>query len=744
MEGCDTTRECFNAEVIEGELVAHDGSEDMSSSGGTEGTPIGLQQAGKDVDEVVAEEHTPCRQSTAVSDLDRVSASRERYRAEAIRLQARVRDLTVRQEQVAEQAKAKDEALHDRDKQITQMQRTIENLRCEKLAAKLDAEKVRQQASSTRCRLMKHNGNLVEYSAKLRSIIQELQAQLKVSNASIKAIQDAAEDLSLTARNSVIPSKVVDELVTSLPPSPSPSLDDDNGDDDEGDQPMEHQGGEPGRESSASSKRAVINETDSSDAPNKRVKQEEFEGYLADIDVAKKMITVAFQDNIWAPKTVPMSEARLVPSLMSKARTSAHDYKPIVGDTVEVRSPATPHAPASWWTGEIVSIRAEEFFYVKHADLHEPIIVERGNLRRPVGPLEDGTDSVGSSSPTNLADLNSESVKFPKVLGEWVMSDDGRGCLNQVAIKSGLVKATPRADPKSGPSVTLVGRQRDIHRAKLLLDVHVKHQKEIQGFHDKRQAMLEAMSSRREKLESQESTSFNIGAELVGVMIGKNGAHISRVIKDYGVEVNVADKGTAKDPQTRKVVIYGPTVGAVNKARAELEYLIERYPIPQNCIGWVIGRRFATLHEIADSANLNYAKLEDTSHSPCLVLCGRRQDLDDAKLLLDSHLQYHDVFEDMAKESRQLGDEFYRLSDRPISRRGGKGKGKQRHCRSKSGEVDGKGRSRGSSDSTNSTGGGRPSRPERRKGSSGGSRNAESMGKKWAQVKKEGAPVIAS
>lgn len=180
-----------------------------------------------------------------------------------------------------------------------------------------------------------------------------------------------------------------------------------------------------------------------------------------------------------------------------------------------------------------------------------------------------------------------------------------------------------------------------------------------------------------------------------------------------------------------------------------------RYPIPQNCIGWVIGRRFATLHEIADSANLNYAKLEDTSHSPCLVLCGRRQDLDDAKLLLDSHLQYHDVFEDMAKESRQLGDEFYRLSDRPISRRGGKGKGKQRHCgiervvvfllgRSKSGEVDGKGRSRGSSDSTNSTGGGRPSRPERRKGSSGGSRNAESMGKKWAQVKKEGAPVIAS
>lgn len=104
-----------------------------------------------------------------------------------------------------------------------------------------------------------------------------------------------------------------------------------------------------------------------------------------------------------------------------------------------------------------------------------------------------------------------------------------------------------------------------------------------------------------------------------------------------------------------------------------------RYPIPQDCIGWVIGRRFATLHEIADSANLNYARLEDTSHSPCLVLCGRRQDLDDAKLLLDSHLQYHDVFEDMAKESRELGDEFYRLNDVPDYQRRGKGKGKRHH-----------------------------------------------------------------
>ncbi|KAF4707245.1 fragile X mental retardation [Perkinsus olseni] len=441
--------------------------------------------------------------------------------------------------------------------------------------------------------------------------------------------------------------------------------------------------------------------------------QKWFEGYLADVDVAKKTITVAFQDGIWGPKTVPMSQARLVPSLTSKALSSAYEYMPREGDTVEVRSPATGHAPVSWWSGEIVSIRADEFFYVKNSELHEPIIVERANLRRPMGCPDDGSDSGRSFSPTSLSELSSETVKVPKVLGSWLVSDDGQGCLNQVAVKSGLLKITPWADRKTGPSVTLIGSQRDIHRAKLLLDVHVKHQKEIQGFHEKRQAMLDALSSRREKLESQESASFNIDSDLVGVMIGKNGAHINRVIKDYGVEVNVADKGTARDPKSRRVVIYGPSVEAVNKARAELEYVTERYPIPQDCIGWVIGRRFTTLHEIADSANLNYARLDESTGSPCLVLSGRRQDIDDAKLLLDSHLQYHDVFEDMAKESRELGDEFYRLGDGPDPRRGkGKGKGK-------GGGGGGKGRSRGSgsSDSVNSA-----------------------DGKKWVQVKKGGTP----
>ncbi|EER03365.1 hypothetical protein Pmar_PMAR014583 [Perkinsus marinus ATCC 50983] len=199
-------------------------------------------------------------QTPTASDFDRVLASRERYRAEAGRLQAKVRDLSVRREQTVEQNKAMDATLQDRAKQISQMQRTIDNLRCAVLQRRLDAEKIRKRACWSRNRLMKRNGQLMEYSAKLLTTAQELQAQLKVSNASVEAIQEAADDLSLSARNSVVPSQVVDGLVSTLPPLPS-------WDDDENAEETNNT-----REHNDVTEPSTLG---GKDAPQRRVKQEE-------------------------------------------------------------------------------------------------------------------------------------------------------------------------------------------------------------------------------------------------------------------------------------------------------------------------------------------------------------------------------------------------------------------------------------------------------------------------------------
>ncbi|KAF4695317.1 fragile X mental retardation [Perkinsus olseni] len=230
----DSTLEYCTAEVTEAEVVAESqpGPEKMPPEERPSiATPVFSHGDRSQTDKSAAgkesevEERIEEAKTTEDSEFDRIQASRERYRGEAIRLQARVRDLTIRQEQLVKQGRAKEEVLQNRDKQITHMQRNMESLRCEVLAARSDAQEARRQASSARRRHIADTESLMKYSAKLRAIIHELQAQLKVSNASIKAIQDAAEDLSLTASNAIIPSNVVDDLLLSSPAPPTLTLD---------------------------------------------------------------------------------------------------------------------------------------------------------------------------------------------------------------------------------------------------------------------------------------------------------------------------------------------------------------------------------------------------------------------------------------------------------------------------------------------------------------------------------------
>ncbi|KAF4681264.1 fragile X mental retardation [Perkinsus olseni] len=295
----DSTLEYCIAEVTEAEVVAEPqpGPEKMPSEERPSiATPVFSHGDRSQTDKSAAgkesevEEHieegvltSPFPETTEDSEFDRIQASRERYRGEAIRLQARVRDLAIRQEQLVKQGRAKEEVLQSRDKQITHMQRNMDSLRCEVLAARSDAQEARRQASSARRRHIADTESLMKYSAKLRTIIHELQAQLKVSNASIKAIQDAAEDLSLTASNAIIPSNVVDDLLLSSPAPPTLTLDEYGTTEDEStrrdERPSEfsHEDAcdRAGGSSASSTKRTSINAVDGSGSPEKRVKREE-------------------------------------------------------------------------------------------------------------------------------------------------------------------------------------------------------------------------------------------------------------------------------------------------------------------------------------------------------------------------------------------------------------------------------------------------------------------------------------
>lgn len=91
-----------------------------------------------------------------------------------------------------------------------------------------------------------------------------------------------------------------------------------------------------------------------------------------------------------------------------------------------------------------------------------------------------------------------------------------------------------------------------------------------------------------------------------------------------------------------------------------------RYPIEQESVQWVVGPKYSNLSALAERTSLHYARYSDTDDMgesrPCIEMCGRAEEIDEAKTMIESHLLYRGVFHDaqvgkeMVMESNQQSE----------------------------------------------------------------------------------------
>jgi hypothetical protein len=192
------------------------------------------------------------------------------------------------------------------------------------------------------------------------------------------------------------------------------------------------------------------------------------------------------------------------------------------------------------------------------------------------------------------------------------------------------------------------------------MEVHFKHQKEIQRFHDRREDKLKVLEQRKQAFAQAFREEFTIDEDCVGLVIGKSGENLRRVQEDHEVEVNVVRE---KPPKVR---IVGQTKDAVENARAELEFQKECYPVEENMIGWMLGKNRKNLEEYKEKTSIVGLRwVAERSH---IELIGRKQQIEDTIMLLEGHSQYHSVYKEMDREHETLQGSFAELG-----RMGGKG-----------------------------------------------------------------------
>eukprot|EP00451_Oxyrrhis_marina_P015583 CAMPEP_0204327916 /NCGR_PEP_ID=MMETSP0469-20131031/12972_1 /ASSEMBLY_ACC=CAM_ASM_000384 /TAXON_ID=2969 /ORGANISM="Oxyrrhis marina" /LENGTH=514 /DNA_ID=CAMNT_0051310225 /DNA_START=44 /DNA_END=1588 /DNA_ORIENTATION=- len=331
------------------------------------------------------------------------------------------------------------------------------------------------------------------------------------------------------------------------------------------------------------------------------------------------------------------------------------EWVPRVGEPVEA-DVAEINTPPAWRSGVVAEHRLP-FIYIQFPGQAKTSILEKHNIR-----------PVSTQPPLTQGMLSTARVDVEPGLSEWAQTDDVRGCLSQVQTQSGVLLAKVIVVRGGRVKVLLIGSAMENKRAKLLLELHLSHQLKMQQFYDRRDKRLKVIEARRAKYENASVEEFHTDARFVGMIIGKGGANIQAVQEKFEVEISVTNASEAQ----AKVRIVGGTKESVVAARQNLEYVTDQFSVPPGMQNWL--DTIVNLDDLRRNADLYSCYWSD--ENDVVEMQGLARNVRDAKVMLETHLQYAEVYVEMERDEDSIRQQLRELDPSSYYRGKGKGKGK--------------------------------------------------------------------
>eukprot|EP00747_Dinoflagellata_sp_TGD_P189081 gnl/TRDRNA2_/TRDRNA2_48963_c0_seq1.p1 gnl/TRDRNA2_/TRDRNA2_48963_c0~~gnl/TRDRNA2_/TRDRNA2_48963_c0_seq1.p1 ORF type:complete len:605 (+),score=141.30 gnl/TRDRNA2_/TRDRNA2_48963_c0_seq1:187-2001(+) len=360
---------------------------------------------------------------------------------------------------------------------------------------------------------------------------------------------------------------------------------------------------------------------------------------------------VGFEGDVWNVQKFPLANIR---KPNKKTEVEQEKFNPHVGDEVELKVEATEHAPACWAAATVRNVKHSFYFVTRlsasgHLNGTEAI-VEKSMLR----PTSSTTKLGGAGSSA----FKTELFEIQSSLKAWSESPDAAGCFGHIEDQAGLICIQNAKD-----GLKLVGNARAITKAKLLLDVHIKHQGQIQKFQDQREVKLRALEERRGRIEGsgfKHHVEFKIHARFIPRIIGKSGETIRSVEEKHEVSVRIIEDD-ATSSEERTIRIFGNDLQRIELARGEVEFVEEILQIEPQMNSWILGRQGKTIQDFRQMSGLVYATLDRDTQE--LSLCGNRKAVDDAIAMFETHMLYFPVFHQMDEEMEAIINELAEYGD---------------------------------------------------------------------------------
>lgn len=372
-----------------------------------------------------------------------------------------------------------------------------------------------------------------------------------------------------------------------------------------------------------------------------------YNGHIVDL-AAEDALLVAFEGNVWPQASYATQDVRKPPK---HTAVDLDAFAPQVGQEVEMFVIASPHAPANWSPVRVQRTQHGLFFVTPSvastSDGKKENIVEKAMLR----PFTVG-GSLGSAA------IHKDTFELPPELHDWTLTSDGIGCFTQIEQQSGLAQIQAGRD-----SLNLVGNQKALQRAKMLVQMHIDHQGKIQKFQGSREKRLKALELKRNRIEGTNykfSTEVRVEAGYVGRIIGSKGETVRALQDRFDVNIRVSND-SSKDDEDRVVKIFGHSQISVDRAKAEVEFVYDTLHVDDAMYNWVLGSNGRNIQQFKEQAGL--AKCSLDKGKLVLHLHGTRRSVEDAIAMFETHMMYYPVFKQMDEEMEQLVTKLEQLGD---------------------------------------------------------------------------------
>lgn len=389
-----------------------------------------------------------------------------------------------------------------------------------------------------------------------------------------------------------------------------------------------------------------------------------YEASLVDLTQDGKgafQLHLTFADDVWKPCIADPSSVRN-PSPPSEA-----SFRLDPKSKVEVWAAATGSQPATWSAARVDKVK-EEFVYVILDATKSALIVEKPQIRLP------STESTYTDLTANVA---RSTIPLQKNVGSWATSEDAIGCFSHICSKTGLLSMAP--SPNDNKEIVLLGTDTAIRKAKMLLDIHLKHQTKIADFQSSRKRQLEHLTGLKAKVDNMQQVDVIVPQDSIPQIIGTSGANIKKIQDKYKVIIRILDEREIHDRGVngeimKCVRIMGRTMEDCLAAKAEVEYMEVRIPVTEDQFGWILGAKGATIREFKEKSGVQTLTLERNKET--ILLYGSRPTVEDAQAMIDAHMLYFPVFNQMGEEMQQLNSTLSNLQYRTGSSYGPRDKGR--------------------------------------------------------------------